>query len=366
MKRDASAFCIGRSLTIAVLPWLLSACSTFSFAPPRVEVDRAISKPDPSRCGQLADRNGETLQPNVAGATALVDNFVRAYRCASHEAVDGRQVFEVPSMLALVAAAVGPTFGLTNNGRIAAAASAAVLGRGNGYFAPKQKAHMIDAALDAVLCVKTQAVGVKFFDTTTKPADVTPRIAAARRQILATNSQFEALKLRRADVLQRAAGDDSHRFAGEQDMIDRQMDGARTLLDAQLANLVDLLAAQSNQIDTDFIITRAMAGSSVKINVSQQYFETVSAALFSVERVLAMRLSSAGTGLFDAASLSAELEKLINQKKDQEGKLPPKPTPDAQGNVRLLSNDDQAETVDIEMKLLQTNLQTCVLRAKLT
>jgi hypothetical protein len=264
----------------------LTGCATVSFAPPKVDTNKAIDRNAAGGCLQAGRARGASIVQDVAGATALIDNVVLAYRCAAHEAADGRQIFEVPSLLSLVAAAMGPTFGLTNDGRIAAAVSAAVLGKANAYYAPKEKAHIIDAALDAALCVQTNAVGVPFFDTT--------------RQIPAV-----------------PAG------------------------------------------------TGAPSGS-VEVSTQLQYFQTVSAALYSIERILAKRLSDTGTA-FDASSLQAEIEKLKATKDAQEDKLKTlAQTPPVPGAPGAAGNQPDNGVVQVQIELLQTNLQQCVVRAKMT
>jgi hypothetical protein len=141
----------------------IGGCTTASFAPPQVELANKVSGARKSQC--RAEITDTTIEPDIAGALDLTNNFILAYRCAEREAADGRQIFQVPSFLAVVGAAIGPTFGLTKNGGIAAAGSAAVLNAGNTYYAPKQKTEVLDSALDALLCIKTEAVGVSFFDT---------------------------------------------------------------------------------------------------------------------------------------------------------------------------------------------------------
>lgn len=271
---------------------LLAGCSTFSFAPPPVEVDRDIANPDPSKCAQLAGMDQPALQPNVVGAIELTDNFVRAYRCASHEAADGRQIFEVPSMLALVTAAIGPSFGLDDDGRIAAAASAALYGRANSYFAPKEKAKLLDTALDAVLCVKTESVKVSFFDTTRKPDSGTP-----------------ALTIRRT-----------------------------------VAN-----------------------GGKAEIDVPRQYFEMVSAALFSVERILAQRLRDAGA--MDTAGIASQFADFAKQAEEAKAKKARLLNIDNNGDGMLTFADRTPEVnsqmIELDIEELQPRLQTCIVRAKL-
>lgn len=141
---------------------LMSGCATTSFAPPRVSVKHVDTERMTARlCA--ASTSGDTIAHNVPGAQLLIDNFVDAYRCAAHSAADGRQWFELPSFLALTGSALAVAFGAGKDVAIAASGASSILNGGKAYYVPAQKAALLDHALDALLCIKTESVGVNAF-----------------------------------------------------------------------------------------------------------------------------------------------------------------------------------------------------------
>lgn len=195
----------------------------------------------------------------------LIDNFVDAYRCAAHSAGNGRQWFEVPSFLALTGAATATILGAGETVPVIAGAANQILPGGKAYYVPQQKAEIFDHALDAILCIKTEAVGVPAFST--------------------------------------------------------DLEG-RVLRD----------------------------GGSVEVSFEEQYFHLVAAALLSVERAMAQRLSTVGK--FDPAGVVAEIEKL---KKEEDAAA------DAAGKSRI----GAADFATLQLDVLQPRLQKCVVRAKM-
>jgi hypothetical protein len=149
-----------KMLFTACLPALtLGACATTSFAPPNVRLNyESVMDGEGFRCGPR--RQGEKIGHDVDGGRKLIDNFVLAYRCAAHEAANGRQYFEVPSFLALTGAAAATAFGAGPNVAIAATAGSGILNGASAYYDPRMKADVYDSALDALLCIKTEAVGI--------------------------------------------------------------------------------------------------------------------------------------------------------------------------------------------------------------
>lgn len=158
-----------------------------------------------------------------------------------------------------------------------------------------------------------------------------------------------------------------------------------------------------SQSGTDDGAADRSGGASISIASDRQYFEMVRTALIAAERVVAQRLSSAGTP-FDAAGVIAEIETL-NQKQaadtaaagtpkeaGQDAKsaanaaTPAPPTPPEtatlpdgtvlpsrpfvpQGRTaaqqQLAARDDtQVGLTVIRLKTLQTKLDKCVIRAK--
>jgi len=135
----------------------LSGCATTSFAPPSVYEDKAVAAD--GKC-PVTEPTGSTVGPNVTGALQIVDNYRLAYNCAFRDLANGRQAFEVPSALALAGGATAAALGAGADVAIATGATSSVFNRGNSYYDPKNKAQIVAAALDAVICIKREASGV--------------------------------------------------------------------------------------------------------------------------------------------------------------------------------------------------------------
>jgi hypothetical protein len=349
----------------------LSGCTTFSFAPPSVQTEYRIGA-SRSACGPTS-KDGRQIEKNFRGARDLIDNFTTSYRCASHEAADGRQIFEVPSFLALVAAAMGPTFGLTDHGRIAAAGAASVLGRANSYYAPREKMPALDAALDAVLCVKSESIGVAFFDTRQGDAEqARTAVIKAQQQITQLQTALTSLETRRAAAVSEleklTQATDSSSVARTAALTElKSVEASISDTGAELTTLETALNAlvDSKVLKTVSISRIGIAGvddENLVASVNEQYFEMVSSALMSVERILANRMKSAGK--YDPAGLQAEIGKLIADMKAADDKT---------NNQFALRSQATAQTMQIqtvaEIKLMvaaiEPKLQNCVVRAKL-
>jgi hypothetical protein len=367
---------------------MIAGCAT-SFAPPQVELEHRVVSAGPTGCAKRAQTQlGDTLEHNIDGGIALVDNFVRAYRCAQRQAADGRQIFEVPSFLALAAAGLGSPLGMSEDASLVLGAGAAIAGRANGYYAPKQKAAVLDAALDAVLCIKTESVGVDFFETR---ESVDPEI----QKLLKTTGDALEAQQRDLQILQ-----------AKRDQIHTSLDAASGTLELELApderaDVVALRTKQTQQLerfDTDIaeqaakvadtsdallqLQLRLASSTTLQVSEQEQYFQMVSAALFNIDRLLAQRLSNLGT--FDAAGLTAELSALIKARdeakaaRDAAAKdiaataaaadIAETTRPGEKAVLMSLRASEMAakdKLVDLSIKLLQPALQTCVVRAKL-
>lgn len=368
----------------------LSGCSTFSFAPPRVEAQRVLNKSNPTQCSQFAESGAEPISLDVDGAVVLIDHFVEAYRCAAREAADGRQVFQVPAMLALVAAAVGPTFGLDTDGQIAAATGAAVYGRANTYYAPKEKAKILDSAIDATLCVQTASVGVEFFNSNpTPPKSVTTAVNALREDMTAIGTEVQQLYQERTALTGRQEAIETLINGLSGDLQNPRVLSARerqAQLSGQIGSVEQTIRLKNAQIEvirvklleiatmavnryaaTQLFLEKDLPdGTTVKINVPMAYFRMVSASLLSVDRILSQRLSDVGT--FDAAGLAAEMTQIIEAKtKAQADKDAAKKAQPPGGGAATMAfiQQQNANVIDLDLKLLQPKLQECVLRAKL-
>lgn len=362
-----------RLVAVTLAGATLAGCTTTSFAPPRVQVERKIEAGRVFTCDQLDIGSDRKIDPDIAGSIDLINNFIRAYRCASHEAADGRQIFEVPSMLALIAAGVGPALGLSSDASLVAATGAAVYGRGNSYYAPKEKAAVIDTALDAVLCVKAAAVGFDFFDTS-KPA---PSLDAARADALEVQAKnLEAnlnTQLLASSELTKAA--ERARLSLAPNVGANGIEALKSLqgVASPGVNIVQLDAAAAYATATAKGTADTLRGVQVELAVLRSrfelprvHFEMVSTALFSIERVLAQRLSTIGN--FDSAGIAAEFAKLGGKEEAAQTKKDDLEAGNAvkSGGVTVSPGTEefQKEVEQTELELMQVKLQTCVVRAK--
>ena len=355
-----------RLIITAASALALSGCTTFSFAPPPVQTDYKVA-PSKSVCGQAA-ASDTLISRDYRGARVLIDNFTVAYRCASHEVANGRQIFEVPSFIALVAAAIGPTFGLSDDGRIAALGAASVYGRANSYYAPRDKVPAVDAALDAVICIKSESIGVAFFDSRLGDAEAARvAIGAAQTQISKLQTALATLEVRRvatvAELQKLAQAADSS--AAARASLSAELAIIETAIGSTRTELAALESALNTLVDPKTVKAAAVTGLGIDgvsdpalvISVNEQYFEMVSSALLSVERILASRLKSIGK--YDAAGLQAEIAKQLEDMRTTDAKL--KPASDFAG----LSAPEKNEEVKLQVAAIQPRLQNCVVRAKL-
>jgi hypothetical protein len=256
-----------RQLNVLSILWLipLAGCATTSFAPPAVDIYQKTAVRQDHKTGETCTYavspeagsprktlmvggvpvpavagGAQAITHDVEGARALIDNFIYAYRCRMGSAANGRQIFEVPAYLAATGAVVATAFGAGTDATLIAGAVGAILGGGKGYYAPKDKTAIYDGALGALLCIKTESVGIRAFSIEDAPKP---------------KSDSEA-----------GGG------AGE--------------------------------------------GAKVTIAPEKQYFDMVTAALLSVERVVTQRLSNSGK--YDPAGVVAEVTTLNDQIKAAE------------------------------------------------
>ena len=369
-----------RAITGVSALLLLSGCSTFSFAPPPVETERKLTRQDRNFCEFVADDGAEMISRDVDGALTLINQFLVSYRCATHQAADGRQIFEVPSLLALAVAAVGPEFGLTGNGRLAAASGAALYTQSNSYYAPREKATILDSALDAVVCIKTEAVGVGFLDTRAK-ADQNNEI----REISDAIDQAEEDETEIEDDVAQLEGE----LASKMDLptetksaLIAQVSSLRSDLAAAKGRTRRLKAAYAEKLLTrsaqeDALqIRKDLPNGTIYVDVPRQYYELIAGSLFSVERILAGRLNSIQTS--DASAIAAQIELLNAEQQENENDqnaVANASVDTSQTTAKMLQTDGtlsfdgdeekNAQLVALQMDGLKTKMQQCVVRAKL-
>lgn len=264
-----------RLLYLTGCAFALSGCATTSFAPPQVDlVDRleerhrqhefwGLCTPSHVRA-DLTKADGPDnyvrLGEGVDDALALISNYLYTYRCARDRAADGRQLFELPGFLGTAAAGTAVALGAGPTVAIVAGASSATLDHSKQYFAPQAKAQVFNDAVQAMLCIQSEAVGVNPF------------------------------VLKTVSLAQKANND---QIAGQQAAMDETLKG-------------NGVAPQSNP-------------AFVSVTYAKQYFELVRTALFSVEQAVAQRLSTAGSA-FPSSGVLAEYEQLSKLKEDQQAK----------------------------------------------
>ncbi len=145
---------------------LLSGCATTSFAPPSVNLNTKTGFGQSGYAGNCmptevtSGGNVVRIEPTVDGAQALIDNFTYVYRCSRNRAADGRQIFEVPSLLIQIGAATALAFGAPKEVAIGGGAATGTLAAGNKYWSPQQKADFYNKALLAVMCIKNESLGL--------------------------------------------------------------------------------------------------------------------------------------------------------------------------------------------------------------
>jgi hypothetical protein len=327
----------GRFLTAGLAGLALGGCTTTSFAPPEIEMRHKVTGVEAGTC--IVTTESGKVGEDVAGAMVLIDNVLASYHCAARDVANGRQAFEIPSFLALIAAGVGgPVYGLSRNEVLAAGAYSAVMGRANGYFAPKDKANVLFAAIDGVLCIQNASVGYDYLDRNAGGSGDQVALAGA------TTLQKDVL-----DVVQKKIASIEAELAVPGLPADRS-----TALRTQLKEMKDLETALARQMG----VMALDAG--VKINPALAYFKLVKGGLYQVDRVIAKRLSDSGT--FDAAGIAAELEKYNGQQReaqdDKKGFIDGSKTPPS----GLLST--QEALINVELDELDARIQKCVVLAK--
>lgn len=159
---------------LCVSTLLLHGCAAVNFAAPSVDLSRPLAMQGKDACiiGSNETRSSnKTLDDSrlMQKSFWLIDNFVLTYRCAINEAANGRQVFQIPSYLMALVGVASPFIGGGESTAVAAGIAASTYNSANAYYAPQAKADILDSALDAILCVQNEAVGVKFFETRDAP-----------------------------------------------------------------------------------------------------------------------------------------------------------------------------------------------------
>jgi hypothetical protein len=142
----------------------LQGCSTFSFATPVIPMGghaQYSSHLDSPECQASIIRDTSVVdRDDPRSAINLVDNYAGAYKCAMQSASNGRQYFQVPSQLAALVGVAGAALGGSTDLALISGASAATFNSGNDYWAPQEKASVLDSAYNAIECIRMAAVGL--------------------------------------------------------------------------------------------------------------------------------------------------------------------------------------------------------------
>lgn len=156
---------------VTIFSLMLGGCtSTHSFSTPPVSVSQGQTVTQTGfRCA-VTD-NTTAIGHDVAGAIGLIDNFVNAYRCAVRELANGRRDFEIPALLTLIGGAAAAALGTGRDVAVATGVTAGVFNAGKSYFDPQAKLRTMQAAVDALICIKTEAVGIEAYVTTVEAAE---------------------------------------------------------------------------------------------------------------------------------------------------------------------------------------------------
>jgi len=259
------------------LVFLLSSCATYNFAPPNVEMRHIVREGETfnSQCGIGRTNKDTKIRRSIKGAEQLTDNFLYAYRCAERQVANGRQHFEVPAMLVGLGGAVAAAAGAPAAVALGTGAAVAGLDGGKAYYAPKDKLPILAASVDALVCIKTESLGVDAYGSSLITA-ATGNVNDAGKNTDETDGKSAA-------------------------------DGSVT------DNAAPTPADNQNKQATQAVQQRHLIGNGIAVSATHQYFEMVEAALLSVENITAQRLSSVGSYSSDA--LITEFESL--QQKQQ-------------------------------------------------
>jgi hypothetical protein len=157
-----------KTLALLLSASVLSACSTTDFSTPIVNMQYGLNAASSTVCAPSTSTT-DISTPSVDNARSLIQNFILIYRCRSREAANGRQLFQVPAFMATTGAAAAGALGGGSDYGIVGGVLNAVFNAGNSYYSPQQQATIYNSALDAFVCIQTEAVGVEAF---LRPEDV--------------------------------------------------------------------------------------------------------------------------------------------------------------------------------------------------
>lgn len=225
---------------------------------------------------------------------------------------------------------------------------------------------MVSAATRALLCIKSEAVGISFFRTSEESQSD-------------DGDDNEAL-VRTLTELQETRDDLAANLVDLESMPSGQKSLAMAASEQRMKN--NLLEMDNSIAET--LLTQALVEQStgtVSIDAQRQYFEMVGAALFSVQSILGERLRNAGSA--DTSGIFEELKRLASEseEKDEEAEMADDAadnaeeqatntnkslvaTPAARAQARAAAVAARQEAIELENEALQPKLQSCVLMAR--
>lgn len=405
---------MGMRWMAAVSALTLAGCSTYGFGPPQVSESRRTVNQDVSETCEVPI-GGVEIERNAKGARDLIENYIGAYRCAMRLAADGRQAWQVPGFLSLVTAAAAVALGGGRDWAIAGGSANSMFTAGNSYYDPAKQAEILNDAVDAFACIRSEAVGVEAYVKAPAVANAPARaeedeaekeVAAARAGVAAAEQArlaAEQSATRTANELSRVqsnfaiastTGDVSSEAAarlGEArqaiDSLQAEADLARTVLvrsEANLSRRNDVLTAARS----DLVRAKAAVAALGEIEISseEQYFHLVASRLEMVEAAAATRLSQRGS--INAQGVVDQIEALKKKIDDAEaaanaaGQGTGGAGTEGEGEGdrsaalnRLFGNKSVAglgagvgglvDQVRLEINVLRPKLDKCVLRAQI-
>lgn len=337
----------------------LAACQTASFAPPQVNPQLKAYVGGAGGCSARVNAVAEEqIDRDVNGAMTLTDNYIFAYRCAEQQLADGRQYFQLPAFAAAAIGLAGPSLGLGADGTLIAGTTAGMFNTGNGYYAPRTKAGMVSAALRALVCIKTEAAGVSYFQLVADEEKDDGQGETAEVMAATTSHLDGLLATLRAQATELEARRASDPAAEEQ-------------LRANWALQQQVIAAL---VSSTLAVAAAGTDDSVFIPAEVQYFQMVAGALYSVESILGERLRDAGSA--DTKEIFEQLTKLAEEHAAAKEKLKKakekgggETGADGQGTQEVLAVTEatmsqQLKLIELENEVLQPRLQICVLQTR--
>lgn len=134
---------------------MVGGCSTTSFAPPREWANAGKDK---------------TLDAGLD----ILSQATKDYSTAANELANGRQLFDVPLLLAAVGGATAVALGANADVAIGVGAVSALSTSGKTYYQPTERAAVYTDAVSAFACMQREAIGLNENWAPKKAAQVAP------------------------------------------------------------------------------------------------------------------------------------------------------------------------------------------------